>query len=228
MKSPRETKVEQNGCHRLIPHQYSDDGQPILNRLAQDDGDLLKDLTELEGATNDRLLAESGKHPGLSAVEVVSGFSLVHIVNASFSYASEVGGRFNGAGRGAWYSAFEMLTAQTEVGFHREVWLKENAWSDVETYTYIDYLSDFWHEFHDIQADLDFANCLDPNSDAASQALGLQLLTSGSAGIVYPSVRRKDGVCIACFRPSLVLNVRRGPMVQFTFAGTKMTEVIVR
>jgi hypothetical protein len=32
----------------------------------------------------------------------------------------------------------------------------------------------------------------------------------GSLGIVYPSVRREGGTCIACFRPSIVANVRKG------------------
>jgi hypothetical protein len=52
-------------------------------------------------------------------------------------------------------------------------------------------------------------------------------LTSGSAGIVYPSVRHKDGVCIACFRPPLVLNVQEGPMVTFTFIDAEMTAVVI-
>jgi RES domain len=72
-----------------------------------------------------------------------------------------------------------------------------------EVSPYIDYLADFRHEFHDIRGDPDLADYLDPNRYAVSQTLGLTLLTSGSAGIVYPSVRHKDGVCIACFRPPL-------------------------
>jgi len=227
MKLPKQVKVEQDTTHRLIPYRYSDRGSPILNHLAQGDDDLLSDLTELEGATNDRLLGESGKLPGVSAIELVSGFRLAHIVNASFTHPNPSGGRFNGAGRGAWYAAFEMQTAQTEVAFHRAVELKEVGWRAEEVSCYIDYLADFRYEFHDIREDTDFADCLDPNSYAGSQALGLTLLTSGSAGIVYPSVRRTGGVCIACFRPPLVLNVQEGPMVTFTFTGTEMTKAVI-
>ncbi len=227
MKLPKQVKVEQDTTHRLIPYRYSDRGRPILNLLAQDDNDLLTDLTELEGATNDRLLGESGRLPGVSAIELVSGFRLAHIVNASFTHPNPSGGRFNGTGRGAWYAAFEMQTAQTEVAFHRAVELKEVGWRAEEVSSYIDYLADFRHEFHDIREDADFVDCLDPNSYAASQTLGLTLLTSGSAGIVYPSVRRTDGVCIACFRPPLVLNVREGPMVTFTFTDTEMTKAVI-
>lgn len=56
----------------------------------------------------------------------------------------------------------------------------------------------------DIRGDPDFVDCSDQNRYTASQTIGLKLLTSGSAGIEYPSVRHKDGVCIACFRPPLV------------------------
>ena len=227
MKLPKQTKVERDGTHRLIPYRYSDRGRPILNLLAQDDDDLLSDLTELEGATNDRLLGESGRLPGISAIELVSGFRLAHIVNASFTHPHPFGGRFNSGGRGAWYAAFEMQTAQTEVGFHRAAELKEVGWKAEEVSPHIDYLADFRHEFHDIRGDSDFDDCLNPNSYTASQTLGFTLLTSGSAGIVYTSVRHKDGVCIACFRPPLVLNVREGPMVTFTFVDAKMTAAVI-
>jgi RES domain-containing protein len=227
MKSPKQVKVEQDRTHRLIPYRYSDRGRPILNLLAEDDDNLLSDLTELEGATNDRLLGESGRLPGVSTIELVSGFRLAHIVNAAFTHAHPLGGRFNSSARGAWYAAFEMPTAQSEVAFHRAAELKEVGWKAKEVSPYIDYLADFSYEFHDIRGDADFVDCLDPNSYAASQTLGLKLLTGGSAGIVYPSVRHKDGVCIGCFRPPLVLNVREGPMVTFTFTDGKMIAVVV-
>jgi hypothetical protein len=227
MKSPRLTRIEQDGAHRLIPYRYADRGKPILNRIAEDDDDLLNDLTELEGATNDRLLGESGRLPGISAIELVSGFQLAHIVNASFTHTRPFGGRFNDATRGAWYAAFEMKTSQVEVAYWRAVELKEVGWNEEETSIYVDYLADFRHEFHDIRGDRHFAPCLDPDSYSASQFLGVHLLNHGSAGIVYASVRRKGGTCLACFRPPLVLNVREGAKVRLKFVNAKLTEAIV-
>lgn len=224
MKIPKLVRIEQDETHRLIPYRYSEHGRPILDLLAQGDDDLLKDITELEGATNDRLLGETGKLPGISAIELVSGFRLAHIVNAAFTHAHPHGERFNGGGRGAWYAGFEMETAQAEVAFHRGVELKEIGWTEEEVSLYIDYLADFRHEFHDIHEDGDFADCLNRDSYATSQALGLQLLTSGSAGIVYPSARRNGGTCIGCFRPPLVLNVREGAKLTLTFAGSNGRE----
>jgi hypothetical protein len=80
-------------------------------------------------------------------------------------------------------------------------------------------------KFHDIRGDPDFADCLDSDSYGASQKLGLALLTTGSAGIVYPSVRHGSGVCVACFRPPLVLNVREGHIVTFVFVNGQLIKV---
>ena len=44
------------------------------------------------------------------------------------THAHPLGGRFNRGGRGAWYAAFEMPSAQAEVAFHRAVELKEIGW----------------------------------------------------------------------------------------------------
>jgi len=228
MKIPNQSKVHQDGTHRLIPYRYSDRGKPILNRLAEGDDELLSELTELEGATNDRLLGESGKLPGISAIELVSGFGLAHIVNAAFTHPHPLGGRFNSAGRGVWYAGFQMETAQREVAFHRSEELKEIRWTNEEVSPYIDYLADFRHGFHDLRNDQEFTNCLDPDSYAASQMLGTQLLSRGSAGIVYPSVRHANGTCIGCFRPPLVLNVQEGSRVTITFTDAKVSAVNIQ
>jgi len=228
MKDPKQIAFEWNRTHRLIPYRYSDRGRPILDLLAADDDELLRNLTELEGATNDRLLGESGKLPGVSTLELVSGFRFAHIVNATFTHASHSGGRFNIEGRGAWYAALELPVSQAEVVFHKTAELQEINWTDEEVCPYIDYLADFRHEFHDIHGDEEFADCLNPTSYATSQALGIHLLNRGSAGIVYPSVRHEHGSCIACFRPPLVLNVREGPIVTFTFVDTKMISTSIK
>jgi hypothetical protein len=44
-------------------------------------------------------------------------------------------------------------------------------------------------------------------------------MEAGSLGVVYPSVRHQGGTCLACFRPALVTNVRRGKAYRFTWTG---------
>src|SRR5215510_11057321 len=61
----------------------------------------------------------------------------------------------------------------------------------------------------------------------ASEIGGIARRTQRGGGIVYPTVRHKVGVCIACFRPPLVLNVQEGPMMTFTFIDAVMSTAAV-
>jgi RES domain-containing protein len=216
MTVPPTMELRRDGTHRLIPFRYSEGGESVLSRLAGNDREL-SELFELEGATNDRLLGESGLLPGISTLELVFGITYAHIVNASFTHPQPDGSRFNGSDRGAWYSAFELETSGAEVAFHRAKELQEVGWPQEEISLYVDYLADFNFTFHDIRDQPSFTNCLDPQSYVASQTLGRTLLGSGSAGIIYPSVRFAGGTCLVCFRPLLVGNVRRGQKVTLTF-----------
>ena len=188
----------------------------MLTRLTDDAADLGA-LFELEGATNDRLLGEAGLLPGITVRELVFGLSYSHIVNAAFTHANPAGSRFNGPERGVWYAAFARETSEREVAYHKSKELQEIRWQEKETFTYVDFLADFRGAFHDIRNDARFKNCLDGNSYRASQRLAGELLEDGSAGVVYPSVRHSGGTCIACFRPALVNNVRKGSTISITF-----------
>jgi hypothetical protein len=104
-----------------------------------------------------------------------------------------LGSRFNGFGRGARCAAFEMRTAQWEISFHWTVELQEVKWNAEEISPYLDCLADFRNDFHDIRRDPDFADCPDPHICIPSEKLGLVWLTTGSGGMVHPSVRH-DGL----------------------------------
>jgi hypothetical protein len=197
----------------------------VLTRLT-DDGDLLEGIFELDNATNDRLLAESGLLPGIDARELVFGIPSYRIINAAFCHPAPKGSRFNSADRGAWYAGFEVETSQVEVAYHKQLWLQETDWNEEEVAEYVDYRADFRAEFHDIRGTRKYRDCLSPTSYVASQALAAQLLEAGSAGIVYPSVRRSWGTCIACFRPVLVTNVQKGESFMFVFADSRTPPTI--
>jgi RES domain len=213
---PRISAISRDDTHRLIPSSYSDREDSVLTRITANPADL-RALFELEGATNDRLLGEAGVLPGISVRELVFGISYSSIVNAAFTHASPLGSRFNGPERGAWYAGLLLATSEQEVTYHKQQELKEIKWQHKETFSYIDFLADFRDEFHDIRNDKRFRNCLDPVSYGASQRLSAELLAVGSPGIVYPSVRHRGGTCIACFRPALVNNVRKGRSISIIF-----------
>ena len=68
-----------------------------------------------------------------------------------------------------------------------------------------------------------FADCLSPKSYVASQIVAATLVDEGSLGILYPSVRRAGGTCLACFRPSIVSNVRKGFRYKLTWSRNRAT-----
>ena len=92
------------------------------------------------------------------------------------------------------------------------------------TVTVDDYLADFSGEFHDLR-DGDFAEVLDPESYVQSQALAERLVEAGALAVVYPSVRRAGGTCLACFRPALVMNVRKGATYRLRWGGGPIPEI---
>ena len=221
MTQPPLTQLRQDDTHRLIPSQY---GDRALARLAQD-AEHLDTLLELDNLTNERLQAEHNLLPGVGALELVSGFPYYRMVNAAFCHAHPEGSRFNSPERGAWYAAFERETALTEVIFHKTLALAEiDAFDDDVTYE--DYLADFRGDFHDIRSQDAFAECLAADSYVASQALAERLLQSGSAGIVYPSVRSAEGINLVCFRPALVTHVRQGDTCRLVWQGQPEPEVL--
>lgn len=221
MSSARElppiSLVRRYDTHRLIHSKYSSDGASVLARIADDDAHL-GEIFDLDHATNDRLMAENERLPGIGVHELVFGVPYYRIVNAAFTHAHPLGGRFSGPERGAWYTAFELRTAQAEVAFHKTVHLAEIGRFEDEV-TFDDYLSDFSGEFHDLRRQSAFRDCLDPDSYLQSQALGERLYAAGSLGVIYPSVRRPGGTCLACFRPALVGNVRKASTYRFRWSG---------
>jgi len=199
----------------------------VLARLT-DDPEILEGIFELDNATNDRLLAESRLAPGIDERELVFGIPSYRIINAAFCHPSPTGARLNSPDRGAWYASFELKTSRAEVAYHRQLWLQETAWEEEDMADYQDFLADFRAEFHDLRSSVEHTDCLSPDSYIASQKLAAELLHAGSAGIVYPSVRRPGGTCIACFRPVLVTNARKGGVFTFIFSDFRKPPVIRR
>ncbi|UGQ48418.1 RES family NAD+ phosphorylase [Massilia endophytica] len=208
---------------RLIPSRFADVEDSVLAPLADSDAEL-RDLFELDNATNARLSAEHGGAPGIGIDELLFYVPNYRIVNAAFTYARPEGSRFNDGERGAWYCAFEADTALAEIIFHKTVEYAEIGRFD-DSVSYQAMLADFTAEFHDIRGLEQFASCLAPDSYVESQKLAERLLGEGSTGIIYPSVRRAGGTNLACFRPALVGNVRKGASYRLTWEGSPTPRV---
>ena len=211
--------LKRTGMHRLIPARFSEGGT-VLDEIATDEA-MLADIMLLDGATNDRLQGEQNGLVGISQFELVYGIPNAHIVRAAFLHTSHFGSRFNDGTRGAWYAAGEIDTSIAEVSYHKARRLADmivpelpQQRPDSEVSEYDDWLADFHAAFHALEPAETYADCLQPEPVpqcyAVPQALASRLLEHRSNGIIYPSVRRAGGLCVACFRPALVYRPRQG------------------
>jgi hypothetical protein len=192
----------------------------------------VEDLVFLDGATNDRVQGEQRGLIGISTFELVYGIPNAHIVNAAYTHPNESGSRFNDHSRGAWYAADCQKASIAEVVYH-----KSRRLSDIivpgepsqrpprDVSTYDDWRANFHAEFHVLDRPEDFSEVLEPEPVpqcyAASQALARRLLNDGSNGLVYPSVRYRGSMCIACFRPALVYNPHRSERLEITLTANE-------
>ena len=69
--------------------------------------------------------------------------------------------------------------------------------------------------------------CLDPDSYVESQMLAETLLRERASGIIYPSLRHNDGICLAGLCPALVGNVHKSARYRFTWTGSPEPEIKV-
>ena len=220
---PPLTALRQQDTVRLIPSRFADLEDSVLAPLA-DNESVLRDLFDLDNATNERLRGEYGQLAGIGVDELVFGIPHFRIVNAAFTYARPEGSRFNDGERGAWYCAFDAATALAEITFHKTVEYQEiNRFDDSVTYQAM--LADFGAAFHDIRGAGAWSDCLDPASYIASQQLANKLLDADSMGVIFPSVRNPAGTNLACFRPALVGNVRKGAAYRLTWAGAPEPQI---
>jgi RES domain len=206
--------------HRLIPSRYPPVG--ILDQVSSPKD--LEAVFELEAWTNDRLSLELGILYGIPQEEWVFGPNAT-VVMAAYCHPRPDGGRFNDSTRGAWYAAFDLETAQAEIVYHKTKELAEVGVFETRV-QYREYVARFWAEFHDLRLPKrEFALYHDPDSYEHSQHLAAGLLQNGSNGILYRSVRKPGGECIACFRPALIKEVRQSAHFELSWEGTPTPQI---
>ena len=222
LPEPPVTRVRWKGACRLIPTRYPSVG--LFDRVASADD--LDSIGELETWTNDRIGNELGLLHTLPREEWVTGRPMASVVMAAYCHRSLAGSRFSDGRRGAWYAARTLTTALTESVYHRSNEMAEIGLFESRMQLRV-YHADFSAGFHDIRGDRrPYAELYDPDSYAAAQAFGRQLLDAGSNGVIYRSVRDESGECLACFRPPLVLDVRVAAHYEFRWQGNRTPRVV--
>lgn len=196
--------------HRLVPSRFP----PISAFDDVASPDELEAVMELEGWTNDRLVAE--RLARLPRSEWVYGRANASVVMASFLHTPPSGLRFSSGALGAWYGAMRIETAIAEVSHHlrREM---VRARLDRFTATYRAYGARFDGAYLDIRDRAARAPALYALSDySASQAFGEAARATGEDGLLYRSLRHQGGENICAFRPSKVLDVTQAGHIELT------------
>lgn len=196
---------------RLTPSVWD---EPVLDDACSGNSALLAAADELGDATDPRISAESGIG---SRLGLPAGFLLPvndrlhsHIVNGAFTHPSETS-RFSVRNRGAWYASDDLDGARAEVEYHRQKIFGDMDREAMSTHFpltlgYSAWASDINASLHVL--DRTHRDVLDPHSVVASRALAAELVSLGSLGVHYPSVRAAGHSNVACFQPSIVQNVR--------------------
>jgi hypothetical protein len=204
-------------AHRLIPSQFPPIGLFDTVATAAD----LPAVMELVGWTNDRLVAE--RIDRLPKNEWVYGTPNSSIVMAAFLHVAPGGMRFNGPALGAWYAADDIRTAAAEVGHHLR---REAAACNVATMsrTYRAYTATLLGDYLDIRGE----RPIRPDVYAserydASQKLGEEIRTSGGAGLLYNSLRRRTGVNVVAHRPRNIVDIAQTDHFEITILAAART-----
>lgn len=153
-------------------------------------------------------------------------------VMAPFVHLSPVGTRFGPpalsvAPFGVYYAARDEATAIAEVKHHRAQFLNATAApaQDLD-YTVLNAPVKGPH-FYDLrEREQEFRKVYSPTSYAESQKLGAKLREQGADGIVYDSVRREGGECVAVFRPRCVGPARPVKQLIFRWDGATIAAVL--
>ena len=229
--SPPITDLAASATVRLIPTAYYK--PPVLSPLAYTPA-ALSALEQLEALTSRRLRVQSQGMPDLDTRELafrarseqLQTWGHTHI-NAAFTYTRPTGNRFNTTDRGAWYCAFDDLTAIEEVAYHRTRELTYiGVYHDEAEYQAL--LADFIGSFPDLRTIKTPPPCLSPDPAAgypAGQQLALSLRSDGWSGLIYPSTRKPGGECFAAFEPQSVRNVRPAARWRLVWSGSPHYDV---
>ena len=220
MKEIPISKIEWRPCFRIVPSRFP----PIALFEAVADPADLDAVYQIEAMTNDRLREEVGDITLVPPEDRVSGPGSSPIM-AAFTHLNPEGDRFTNGTYGVFYASRTVDTAIAETRYHRIRFLQATSEPAQELDMRV-YSVDLDTELHDIRAMRESHPAYYHSSSyGVSQELALQLRENGSNGIIYESVRDKDGECAAVFRPRLLSNCRQERHLCYVWDGKTISTI---
>jgi hypothetical protein len=180
-------------------------------------------LVSAEQKTNPRLMETIGQLDLVPADRRVGGSGASYLM-APFTHANpDRPSRFTDGRYGVLYAGDCFETALFETIHHHALFMARTQEKPGWTSQFREIVLAVEADLHDLRGEgSETAPELDPDSYALAQALGAALREAGSDGLVYPSVRRAAGVCVALFYPDCASNPIQGRHLDYHWDGNRV------
>jgi hypothetical protein len=207
-------------CFRAIPSRFPP--VQLFERVAAPED--LEAVFAIEALTNERIRDEVGALQLVAPEDRVSGAGAGYLM-AAFTHVSPIGGRFTDGSYGAYYAARDLQTAIDETVYHRERFLMATGEAPMEIDMRV-LRARLQADLHDVRGlEEEEPQIYHLDDYSASQALARRLRALRSWGIVYDSVRRPSGECVAVFRPRVLSRCQQTQHLTYVWDGARIATV---
>lgn len=181
-------------------------------------------LYALEAMTNDRIRDEVGLISLVPPAERLFGNGSGPIM-AAFTHLNPHGSRFSDGSYGVFYCARDKATAIAETRYHASLFL--NATHEASTRLQMRlYSVQAKGEVVDLrETSTTDTRIIDPIDYSYSQGIGRQLRAEDVQGILYPSVRKPDGECLAALRTGILRDCLHSAYLEYNWNGQAIDAV---
>jgi RES domain-containing protein len=213
-------RVEWPQAWRIIASRYP----PIdlFERVARGDARVSDALVALEQATNPRLRDAIGQIALVPPERRVTGPGASYVM-APFTHINRQGSRFADGSFGAYYAAAELETAIAETVYHFARFAADSA-DPPRSEDMRVLVGKVSAELTDVDDEAPALRdqLLDPGDYSTSQGWARALREGGADGVVYPSVRRSGGQCLAAFWPDVPAIPKQERHLQYHWNGERV------
>ncbi|KTD83057.1 RES family NAD+ phosphorylase [Legionella waltersii] len=205
--------------HRLVPSKFP----PVSLFDWADSAEELEQIALLEGLTNERIHAELGNINLINKGDWISGPGSTPVM-AAFTHIGHPS-RFSDGSFGIYYAASSLETAIQETVFHRERFYSASQEKPCSI-SMREYIAKIQKPLVDLSnnPNRDLFNP-DPAYYNQSQKFGKEIHEQDHWGLLYPSVRNPEGLCMAIFRPPALTIPTQGCHLRYLWDGQQISEI---
>lgn len=181
-------------------------------------------LAGAEQKTNPRLAETIGNLDLVPVSRRVGGKGASWVMACFTHISTDRQGRFHDGTYGAYYGARSFETALFETVHHRQAFCSATG----ERPGWIADMRELVGSIDTTMVDIrggDYGHLLRKTDYAQPQAFARQLIADGHDGVVYPSVRHRDGECFAAFYPDVMSIPVQGRHLSYYWDGNRIDKI---